>query len=165
MRENPSTDADRLYQLDNGAKVDITGKSGDWYRISTSQGEGFVKKDFLDVFVATSSAIKEGQSGDDVKQIQQRLIELGYLTGSADGKFGAGTEEAVKAFQRKAGLTADGIVGSGTLSALNASNAPKLMPARRQPPRRPPRRRRKPAITPRSSRAPTARRSSSSNSV
>lgn len=125
VRENPSTDADRLYQLDNGAKVDITGKSGDWYRISTSQGEGFVKKDFLDVFVATSSAIKEGQSGDDVKQIQQRLIELGYLTGSADGKFGAGTEEAVKAFQRKAGLTADGIVGSGTLSALNASNAPK----------------------------------------
>ena len=80
VRENPSTDADRLYQLDNGAKVDITGKSGDWYRISTSQGEGFVKKDFLDVFVATSSAIKEGQSGDDVKQIQQRLIELGYLT-------------------------------------------------------------------------------------
>ena len=39
VRENPSTDADRLYQLDNGAKVDITGKSGDWYRISTSQGE------------------------------------------------------------------------------------------------------------------------------
>ncbi len=77
------------------------------------------------MFVATSSAIKEGQSGDDVKQIQQRLIELGYLTGSADGKFGAGTEEAVKAFQRKAGPTADGIVGSGTLSALNASNAPK----------------------------------------
>ena len=125
VRKSPSTDADRLYQLDNGAKVDITGKSGDWYRIKTSQGEGFVKKDFLDIFVATSGAIKEGQSGDDVKQIQQRLIELGYLSGSADGKFGSATSDAVKAFQRKAGLSADGIVGSSTLSALNASDAPK----------------------------------------
>lgn len=73
----------------------------------------------------TSGSLKIGSRGDDVKKLQNRLIELGYLTGTADGVFGSGTETAVKAFQKQAGLTADGAAGKSTQSKLYASNAPK----------------------------------------
>lgn len=67
------------------------------------------------VFVAT---YKQGSTGDVVKKIQQKLKNWGYYTGSVDGIFGAKTKEAVKYFQRKNGLTVDGIVGANTLKAL-----------------------------------------------
>lgn len=47
---------------------------------------------------------KNGASGDLVRKIQQRLIDLGYLSGSADGKYGPKTAAAVKEFQRKNGI-------------------------------------------------------------
>ena len=127
VRKKASADSDKLYQLDKGDKVEITGKSGDWYRIKTSKGEGFVRKDFLDVTVATeSSVLKEGmKDSDDVKAMQKRLIELGYMSGKADGDFGSSTKKAVMAFQRRAGLEADGVAGASTLKALNSSDAPK----------------------------------------
>lgn len=71
----------------------------------------------------THSLIQKGDSSESVRTMQARLIQLGYLTGSADGKFGVKTFEAVKAFQRKNGLKVDGIAGSGTLTALNSANA------------------------------------------
>ena len=51
-------------------------------------------------------------------KIQQKLINWGYLTGSADGVYGAKTEAAVKRFQQSNGLTADGIAGSATLAKM-----------------------------------------------
>ncbi len=59
-----------------------------------------------------------------VQTLQQRLIDLGYLTGKADGDFGAKTEDAVKAFQREAGLSADGIATSAVQEAIYAPDAP-----------------------------------------
>lgn len=79
------------------------------------------------VFMASSAVGAEtyqrGDQGDAITQIQKKLIRWGYLDGTADGIFGAETEEAVKYFQEQNGLTADGIVGSATLKALgiNAS--------------------------------------------
>lgn len=62
----------------------------------------------------------------EVKMMQNRLINLGYLeAGSADGDFGNGTESAVKAFQRAAGLTADGIATPEVQIALFADDAPR----------------------------------------
>ena len=59
-----------------------------------------------------SSTSKEtlelGSEGSDVKALQQKLKDLGYLSGSADGKFGVATEAAVIAFQKNNNLTADG---------------------------------------------------------
>lgn len=72
-----------------------------------------------------STSLKVGSKGDDVKKLQNRLIELGYLSGSADGTYGSATEAAVKAFQKQCGLTADGIAGQGTQKKLYASDAPK----------------------------------------
>ena len=45
------------------------------------------------------SVLKTGSTGDAVKQLQQKLKELGYYTGSVDGAYGAGTANAVKEFQ------------------------------------------------------------------
>ena len=58
--------------------------------------------------------------GGDVQAVQQALISKGYSCGASgtDGQFGAGTESAVKAFQKANGLTADGIVGQNTCIKL-----------------------------------------------
>ena len=71
--------------------------------------------------VADAATLKQGSRGDLVKTVQQKLIKWGYLKGSADGIFGAKTKAAVIAFQKKNGLTADGIVGKRTAQALGIS--------------------------------------------
>ncbi len=71
--------------------------------------------------VAQATVLKQGSRGDSVKTVQQKLIRWGYLKGSADGIFGAKTKAAVIAFQKKNGLTADGIIGMRTAQALGIS--------------------------------------------
>lgn len=61
---------------------------------------------------------KYGSTGGEVTQIQQRLAELGYNPGEADGIYGTNTKNAVIAFQRDYGLSDDGIAGPNTLEAL-----------------------------------------------
>lgn len=57
-------------------------------------------------------------SGDAVLRLQQALNQLGYAAGTADGKFGAATEKAVRNFQKANGLTQDGIAGNATQTLL-----------------------------------------------
>ena len=59
-----------------------------------------------------------GSRGEEVTRVQQRLRQYGYLDGAADGIFGQETYDAVVWFQRKNGLTADGVAGPATLAAL-----------------------------------------------
>ena len=61
---------------------------------------------------------KYGSRGDEVRQIQTKLKRWGYYNGNVDGIFGSQTLEAVKYFQRKNGLTVDGIAGPATLKAM-----------------------------------------------
>ncbi|MCI8360015.1 MAG: N-acetylmuramoyl-L-alanine amidase [Clostridiales bacterium] len=72
---------------------------------------------------ADRSLLLRGSKGGEVKDLQTRLIKLGYSCGScgADGVYGAGTEAAVKAFQSANGLTADGKCGPKTWAALDGS--------------------------------------------
>ena len=65
-----------------------------------------------------------GNTGSAVTAMQQRLIELGWLSGSADGDYGKNTVNAVKAFQNAAGLSATGDADSNTLSILYSGSAP-----------------------------------------
>ncbi|MDD2562319.1 MAG: peptidoglycan-binding domain-containing protein [Eubacteriales bacterium] len=63
--------------------------------------------------------LRRNDAGADVKQMQTRLIELGYLQpGGNDGDFGTGTFNAVREFQRNNNLTTDGVAGPATLSVL-----------------------------------------------
>ena len=72
---------------------------------------------------AEAAVLRQGSTGDEVKEVQRRLKNWGYYSGSVDGIFGSGTKQAVISFQKKNGLTADGIVGKSTYAALgmNAS--------------------------------------------
>ena len=72
----------------------------------------------------TPKSLQRGFTGsDDVREMQKKLKELGYYKGSPDGDFGSGTEDAVIAFQKANGLTADGKAGPKTLEKLYGSNA------------------------------------------
>ncbi|GAA0272396.1 N-acetylmuramoyl-L-alanine amidase [Cryptosporangium japonicum] len=63
-------------------------------------------------------SVSEPMLGDDVRELQERLLEMGYDNGRADGVFGQRTETALRAFQREVGLAADGTVGPLTMRAL-----------------------------------------------
>ena len=70
-----------------------------------------------------AEAYRKGDSGQVVRTIQQKLKQWGYYNGDIDGIYGSKTVTAVKQFQRKNGLTVDGIAGSATLGALGISTS------------------------------------------
>lgn len=72
---------------------------------------------------ADAALYKRGSTGTTVTEIQRRLKSWGYYDGAVDGIYGSRTENAVKYFQRKNGLTVDGQVGDKTLAALGIYNA------------------------------------------
>ena len=65
--------------------------------------------------------LEVGSSGANVTKVQNRLIQYGYMTGSADGKYGEKTRDAVLLFQKRNGLTVDGRVGKATAAALGVT--------------------------------------------
>ena len=71
---------------------------------------------------AEAVTYQQGSSGSEVKQIQTRLKNWGYYSGSVDGIYGSATVRAVRAFQQKNGLTADGKAGPKTLQAMGISS-------------------------------------------
>ena len=84
----------------------------------------FVLLMYLTLFVfvrADAASVAWGSRGEQVRSVQQKLIQYGYMTGEADGIFGKKTYDAVVWFQRKNGLTADGVVGGATAAALGLS--------------------------------------------
>ena len=67
------------------------------------------------------SGLRQGDKGGEVKRLQERLAELGFATGPADGVFGVLTARALTAFQAEHGLKVDGIAGPRTLEVMAAS--------------------------------------------
>lgn len=72
---------------------------------------------------AVDALSKMGSTGSEVRQIQTKLINWGYLNDKVDGIYGTKTKNAVIAFQKKNGLTADGIAGPATLRAMGIFNS------------------------------------------
>lgn len=79
-----------------------------------------------------SRLLARGAVGWDVSVLQFRLRPYGIASGRLDGRFGPATERAVRRFQRRHGLAADGVVGPATLAALRHRGGP----AGRRPPAR-----------------------------
>ncbi len=75
--------------------------------------------------IANASAFRVGDQGSDVAEIQGQLASMGYDV-VADGDFGPATAEAVKSFQAAHGMTADGLVGPSTYSALLGKTMPEV---------------------------------------
>ena len=77
--------------------------------------------------VVETAVLKKGSTGGEVKEVQRRLKMWGYYNGAVDGIYGSKTVEAVKYFQRKNGLTADGIAGKATFAALGMNDSVKAL--------------------------------------
>ncbi len=114
-------EAVRAFQSANGLKVD--GKAG--YETQTALYSDSAIRGNANLTggeTALVSTLRYGSEGNEVTTLQNRLIALGYLAGSADGKFGRDTKSAVIAFQKANGLSADGVVGTDTSAKLYASD-------------------------------------------
>ena len=128
LREKASSTSDALQTLPKGTKLEILGKSGSWYKVTYGKYTGYVYKTYVSVTkTATSSSssssttrLEKGSTGSDVKDLQTKLKKLGYYDAYVDGDYGDTTVAAVKAFQKKYNLTADGIAGKETLKKLDS---------------------------------------------
>jgi outer membrane murein-binding lipoprotein Lpp len=87
------------------------GKAGMFESSAVSSGEG-----------ATIGGMYRTPSGFEIPSvnIQKALKKAGYYNGAIDGKVGPGTRDAISAFQRDNGLTADGVCGRGTWAKLKS---------------------------------------------
>ena len=70
-----------------------------------------------------AASYRRGSYGETVTEIQEKLSQWGYYSGEIDGIYGSGTEDAVRRFQEKNGLTVDGIAGTATLEAMGISDS------------------------------------------
>ena len=76
----------------------------------------------IDGAVRKIRTLKVGSKGDDVRQVQQLLSDLGYYTAAIDGVFGRVTRRAVIRFKKDQGLNVNGLVGKNTLKALQIAH-------------------------------------------
>ena len=125
LREGPDSSTAVVKLLREGDVLTITGKSGSWYQVTTGNYTGYVYKDYITVTKTGEEILQKGDSGSAVKSVQQRLKELGYYSASCDGNYGTQTVNAVKAFQKKNGLSQTGIADAATQKKLNATTAVK----------------------------------------
>lgn len=93
----------------------------------TGENSGLVGTEEEQAEVPTYTELTRGSKGADVKTLQQRLKDLGYLSGAVDGDYGGGTSSAVSSFQSQAGLKVTGTADVETQEALFAQDAPKAI--------------------------------------
>ncbi len=91
--------------------------------LSVGCASTFLVKEQATQIVEPTAIINASSSSSDIKLIQKKLKNWGYYKGSVDGIYGSQTKSAVKYFQRKNGLVADGIVGNKTLAAMGISQS------------------------------------------
>lgn len=130
MRKRASTGSDLVKVIPEGDAVYITGESGLFYIVEYEGRQGYAMKSFITLEGQNETntpsqeaadrygALRQGASGAAVKALQKALKELGFLSGSADGKYGAKTAEAVSAFQKKNGLKDSGYADAATQQKL-----------------------------------------------
>ena len=80
-----------------------------------------------------TAVLRQGSTGGEVKEVQRRLKNWGYYSGAVDGIFGSGTRKALISFQKKNGLTADGIVGKATYAALGMNDSYNILNGNKKP--------------------------------
>lgn len=142
LRKTASTSAKKLDTIPKGATITVHSLSGSWANVSYSGQTGWVMKEYIQVAtivaatptpsVSTNTSstadsgyqlLQTGSTGDHVTALQEALIELGFLSGKADGIYGSGTASAVKAFQTKNGYPVTG-TADANLQALIFSGKP-----------------------------------------
>lgn len=148
LRKEADKDSRALQTLDQGDRLNVLSETGSWYKVSYGRYTGYVMKKYVKVSgsvekeekqedkKADSSSAGEsvpatcrpGDKGSDVKKLQRALKAAGVYSGKIDGVYGKGTTAAVKAYQKKHGLTQDGVAGRVTLKTLFGEDAGKVAP-------------------------------------
>ena len=111
---------------DGGHEVNVFGSTAgcEYDQLDSYGSDSFVRPvivvDFSN-YDPDAVFLENGSRGDEVKELQQLLIERGFLSGSADGVFGNGTEKAVKAAQTAYALPVTGAADKALLSALRGN--------------------------------------------
>lgn len=95
------------YQRTRALEVTGVADAKTWAKINSESGG-----------MRAGAAVPKGSAGTQVQYLQQALIGLGFLTGSADGKYGTLTTEAVRQYQSAYGLSVDGSAGPNTMTSL-----------------------------------------------
>ena len=109
-----------------GTKVKIykSGNRDNELRALLLERSFYIGNESYDEFLGIANALKKGDSGERVMQLQARLNLLGYGAGTADGVFGSATHNAVCAFQTACGLSANGRVTERVWDRIFAADAP-----------------------------------------
>lgn len=105
----------RRFQQRNALPVD--GKVGP-KTLTALRAPGAIAADTYNQGTTLNGSLTIGSSGSDVQTVQQYLLDMGFYKGPIDSDFSQETANAVKAFQLKYGLTADGVVGNDTYNAI-----------------------------------------------
>ncbi len=146
FRKEANTNCDYHAVLNKGDKVAVFTIKGEFYQCRFNGKVGYVMKKFVDLpsssvkklakTVSTSKYadkatisslgtppgyLKYGDSGEDVEKLQRALQIKGYSPGVVDGKFGKGTREALRNFQKKNKLTINGQADYATIKKLFGS--------------------------------------------
>lgn len=102
-----------LYSYQSGGFVHIDVRKGQSRWVQTFANSGYTEVSRI------MPVIQKGINGQAVRVLQRKLNRLGYNCGAADGKCGARTERAVKAFQTAKSLKTDGICGKNTWNEIS----------------------------------------------
>ena len=135
LYEAADTSSEKICELPKGTKLSLRGETVNFYYVKAEGKSGYILKNRVAEQKAEASAaktrsvsslLKRGDEGDAVEALQKRLSKLGYLKEKyVTGFFGDLTYSAVRDFQKRAGLTADGVAGPATMKALDSGDAPK----------------------------------------
>ena len=138
VTRSASATGETLYTVPAGDAVYVTGDSGDYYIIEYDGQPGYAAKSAVRLagevlvnnpdgaWLGAYTALRQGDEGQLVRELQSALIEAGFLSGSADGKYGQRTAQAVADFQAANGLNNSGyadIATQGTLYETKITNS------------------------------------------
>lgn len=140
VRKGPGTTYSRVSEIKSGTQIVISSIEGEWCAMYYGDIQGYVQRQYLNIQAASTGAaqaapaasaydtssltrvLRSGYTGADVSVVQQRLKDLGYLS-TLSGSYDSATQEAVRSYQKKNGLTADGLAGPSTFSSLFSDGA------------------------------------------
>ncbi len=117
-------DATRRFQLQFGLAADEVIGENTWYGIVNVHSDVTSGTPTVVVTAYPGQTLQVGSSGDSVRFVQSYMDRVGKVTGAAfptvkiDGQFGSATRQLVLAYQKKFGLTQDGIVGANTWASM-----------------------------------------------
>ncbi len=117
LRKEPSKNAKVLKELERGSYVTVLSQGEEWFEVDDGHTQGYAMAQFLTICEDVSADIlayrtlQNGDHGDDVLALKQRLMELGYYKSGSKmtNRYNDTVVQRIKMFQRQNGLAEDGV--------------------------------------------------------